>query len=41
MDVRNLHVLYEAAALCLNTIRTFYLSRPGNTWALIFGISVF
>jgi len=36
-----LHVLYEAAALCLNTIRTFYLIVLAILGPLIFGISVF
>ena len=36
-----LHVLYEAAALCLNTIRTFYLIVLAILGPLIFGLSVF
>ncbi|HEU5289435.1 MAG TPA: conjugative transposon protein TraJ [Cyclobacteriaceae bacterium] len=36
-----LHVLYEAAALCINTIRTFYLIVLAILGPLIFGISVF
>lgn len=36
-----LHILYEAAALCLNTIRTFYLIVLAILGPLIFGISVF
>lgn len=36
-----LHVLYEAAALCINTIRTFYLIVLSILGPLIFGIAVF
>src|SRR6185295_11309564 len=36
-----LHVLFEAAALCINTIRTFYLIVLAILGPLIFGISVF
>jgi conjugative transposon TraJ protein len=36
-----LHVLYQAAALCINTIRTFYLVILAILGPLIFGISVF
>ncbi len=36
-----LHILYEAAALCINTIRTFYLIVLAILGPLIFGISVF
>lgn len=36
-----LHVLYQAAALCINTIRTFYLIILAILGPLIFGISVF
>jgi conjugative transposon TraJ protein len=34
-------VLYEAAALCINTIRTFYLIILAILGPLVFGISVF
>mgnify|MGYP003575035257 CR=1 FL=1 len=36
-----LQVLYEAAALCINTIRTFYLVVLGILGPLVFGFSVF
>lgn len=36
-----LHVLYQAAALCVNTIRTFYLVILAILGPLIFGLSVF
>ncbi len=36
-----LHVLYEAASLCINTIRTFYLIVLSILGPLIFGIAVF
>lgn len=36
-----LHVLYEAAALCINTIRTFYLIVLAILGPLVFGIAVF
>jgi conjugative transposon TraJ protein len=36
-----LQVLYEAAALCINTIRTFYLIVLAILGPLVFGISVF
>jgi conjugative transposon TraJ protein len=36
-----LQVLYEAAALCINTIRTFYLVVLAILGPLVFGISVF
>lgn len=36
-----LQVLYEAAALCLNTIRTFYLIVLAMLGPIIFGIAVF
>lgn len=36
-----LHILYEAAALCINTIRTFYLIVLAILGPLIFGLSVF
>jgi conjugative transposon TraJ protein len=36
-----LHVLYEAAALCINTIRTFYLIVLAILGPLIFGLAVF
>jgi conjugative transposon TraJ protein len=36
-----LHVLYQAAALCINTIRTFYLIILAILGPLIFGLSVF
>ena len=36
-----LHVLYEAAALCINTIRTFYLIVLAILGPMIFGLSVF
>lgn len=36
-----LHVLYEAAALCINTIRTFYLIVLAILGPLVFGLSVF
>jgi conjugative transposon TraJ protein len=36
-----LHVVYMAAALCINTIRTFYLIVLAILGPLVFGISVF
>lgn len=36
-----LHILYEAASLCINTIRTFYLIVLSILGPLIFGLSVF
>src|SRR5579862_2794787 len=36
-----LEVLYEAAALCINTIRTFYLIVLAILGPIVFGISVF
>ncbi|HSZ87488.1 MAG TPA: conjugative transposon protein TraJ, partial [Puia sp.] len=36
-----LQVLYEAAALCINTIRTFYLIVLAILGPIVFGISVF
>ncbi|MGZ3953725.1 MAG: conjugative transposon protein TraJ, partial [Flavisolibacter sp.] len=36
-----LQVLYEAAALCINTIRTFYLVVLAILGPLVFGIAVF
>ena len=36
-----LHILYEAAALCINTIRTFYLIVLAILGPVIFGLSVF
>lgn len=36
-----LRVLYEAAALCINTIRTFYLVVLAILGPLVFGIAVF
>ena len=36
-----LHILYEAAALCINTIRTFYLIVLAILGPLILGFSVF
>jgi conjugative transposon TraJ protein len=36
-----LHILYQAAALCINTIRTFYLIILAILGPLIFGLSVF
>jgi conjugative transposon TraJ protein len=36
-----LHILYEAAALCINTLRTFYLIVLAILGPLVFGISVF
>jgi len=36
-----LQVLYEAAALCINTIRTFYLIVLAILGPLVFGLSVF
>jgi conjugative transposon TraJ protein len=36
-----LQVLYEAAALCINTIRTFYLIILAILGPLVFGLSVF
>jgi conjugative transposon TraJ protein len=36
-----LQILYEAAALCINTIRTFYLLILAILGPLVFGLSVF
>lgn len=36
-----LHLLYEAAALCINTIRTFYLIVLAILGPLVFGFAVF
>jgi conjugative transposon TraJ protein len=36
-----LKVLFEAAALCINTVRTFYLIVLGILGPLVFGIAVF
>ena len=36
-----LEVLYEAAALCINTIRTFYLVVLAILGPLVFGLAVF
>ncbi|MGI8949951.1 MAG: conjugative transposon protein TraJ [Chitinophagaceae bacterium] len=36
-----LHVLFEAAGLCINTIRTFYLIVLAILGPLVFGIAVF
>lgn len=36
-----LHMLYEAAALCINTIRTFYLIVLAIMGPLVFGLSIF
>lgn len=36
-----LHILYEAASLCINTIRTFYLIVLSILGPIIFGLSVF
>jgi conjugative transposon TraJ protein len=36
-----LHILYEAAALCINTIRTFYLIILAILGPLVFGFAVF
>lgn len=36
-----LHILYEAAALCINTIRTFILIVLAILGPLVFGLSVF
>lgn len=36
-----LHILYEAAALCVNTIRTFYLIVLAILGPIVFGFSVF
>jgi conjugative transposon TraJ protein len=36
-----LHILYEAAALCINTIRTFYLIVLAILGPLVFGLSIF
>ena len=36
-----LHLVYEAAALCINTIRTFYLIVLAILGPLVFGLSVF
>lgn len=36
-----LHILYEAAALCINTIRTFYLIVLAILGPLVFGFAVF
>ncbi|HPM29958.1 MAG TPA: conjugative transposon protein TraJ [Chryseolinea sp.] len=36
-----LHILYESAALCINTLRTFYLVVLAILGPLVFGLSVF
>jgi conjugative transposon TraJ protein len=36
-----LHILYESAALCINTLRTFYLIVLAILGPLVFGLSVF
>lgn len=36
-----LHILYQAAALCINTLRTFYLIVLAILGPLVFGLSVF
>ncbi len=36
-----LHILYEAAALCINTIRTFYLVVLAILGPIVLGLSVF
>ena len=36
-----LHILFEAAALCINTLRTFYLIVLSILGPLVFGLSVF
>lgn len=36
-----LHVLYQSAALCINTIRTFYLIVLAVLGPIVFGLSVF
>lgn len=36
-----LHILYEAAALCINTIRTFYLVVLSVLGPIVFGLAVF
>ncbi|WP_245970492.1 conjugative transposon protein TraJ [Pseudochryseolinea flava] len=36
-----LHILYEAASLCINTIRTFYLIVLAIVGPLVFGFAVF
>lgn len=36
-----LHILYEAAALCINTIRTFYLIVLAILGPLVFGLAIF
>jgi conjugative transposon TraJ protein len=36
-----LHILFEAAALCINTIRTFYLIVLAILGPIVFGFSVF
>ncbi|MEQ1588147.1 MAG: conjugative transposon protein TraJ [Cyclobacteriaceae bacterium] len=36
-----LHIIYEAAALCINTLRTFYLIVLAILGPLVFGLSVF
>lgn len=36
-----LHILFEAAALCINTLRTFYLVVLSILGPLVFGLSVF
>lgn len=36
-----LHILYESAALCINTIRTFYLIILAILGPLVFGFAVF
>jgi len=36
-----LHIFYEAAALCINTIRTFYLIVLAILGPIVFGLSIF
>ena len=36
-----LHILYQAAALCINTLRTFYLIVLAILGPLVFGLAVF
>ena len=36
-----LHILYEAAALCINTIRTFYLIVLAILGPIVFGLAIF
>jgi conjugative transposon TraJ protein len=36
-----LHIVYEAAALCINTIRTFYLIVLAILGPVVFGLSIF